>query len=1028
MNLGIPPSSLIKDLSESIPENYREIYSNASTYRQQIILLHSLSTQENLTKLIKLFKETKLTQECQIFLIKVFRNIAGFHTNLCPLSEVTLLLAQINLEVISSMNVMIELANFIGFSTRLVFQNQTIFLFPISDDTNHLSPLQWISYYYIIEYMDNPGNDCNEIQNNEIVLLFKTKHFLPIFNVSFRAFASDSQIEYCVRLLHRCILFCRNHTFRNCFESDPITTHILSSIQDENIFQQFLHYASICPPPISSDIMHIVVDLLEISPTNDSSSGQLFTYIISFSTQIFQVTSFRPYPENVNVFRSIFSSFPNTPEVMLLCQEFAQNVLSFIIETFSTNYSFAFDFLFSAIKLFNNIYLYLSRESPLFDCFSNLLHVFIDSTLSKSDTNAQDVFQSLFINSQVRKRSKSLINFLLALSTEKSDEYITYIAETLMNMSGEPFTPILNLKIGFLIFICRLIFKVKSFDYRKPPNNLIFEACFQYFVMVNDSIEEYNKSLDIPYVAECSALFYLKSFMKMYLITKDFEKSIPVMEPFDSPKAVIIFLFQRFWKDTLNEICQWKSKKCLKVFLELGVKNRIIYDFIFSAGYPQEFLENYLAYPCRKFIYYTVICIMHLSPETRVQFFQSLENFFRTEKDLESLTKLFKMFSSGFCYTDDPRRWRTIYRYLHNHFLSICIEVSPNPAFFKSVSTLISKLVFTIPSSSPFSSKEPHRFLMTRNIMTICSNLLTSITPLLNEIPIDNSIYEKVFFADIIDSKPISLSETHKIGISDSKLKIQRTPMADTSKLQQTQFENWNKITLIIQIAKCMLSSSIPNFEIMEVYNDTCIFAFFEKLIEAISKTSLLSLIPNSHFMLELSEWLQIFVSNFSNVIMKTPIFSKFTLDFLRCAFLSNLNEVVNRCCHILCLLIQRFTNPEEIDMLKGHFVFAFNTALNMRGCTTAIEFVFEFTRIDPIFVSQIAQLIEQNLQNEFSRGVFHQSFCKLWEDLNLEKESTGNNRQKVMLIFNSFIDSITPHSIKLYVLPCFADYFDFKI
>ena len=356
MNLGITPSSLIKDLSESIPENYREIYSKASTYRQQIILLNSLSTQENLTKLIKLFKETKLTQECQLFLIKIFRNIAGFHMNLCPLSEVTLLLSQINLEVISSMNVMIELANFIGFSTRLVFQNQSNFLFPISDDTIQLSPLQWISYYFIIEYMDNPGNDCNEIQNNEIVLLFKTKHFLPIFNVSFRAFASNSQIDYSVRLLHRSIQFCRDHTFRNCFESDPIATHILSSIQDENIFQKFLYYASRCPPPISSDIMHIVVDLLEISPTNDSLSGQLFTYIISFSTQIFQVTSFGSYTENVNVFRSIFSSFPNTPEVMLLCEEFAQNVLSFIIETFSTNYSFAFDFLFSAIKLFNNIY------------------------------------------------------------------------------------------------------------------------------------------------------------------------------------------------------------------------------------------------------------------------------------------------------------------------------------------------------------------------------------------------------------------------------------------------------------------------------------------------------------------------------------------------------------------------------------------------------------------------------------------------------------------------------------------------
>lgn len=1028
---------------QSVQENFTLLssgndlvsFNQAKTWRKGVI-----SNKDNIFLLIKFFQEYQIQPECQIFIIKMIRDMIDSYLHSLPLSQIGLMLSQTNPEILNNPSVTLILGNLIGYIARFVYQNEHSFIFEIGEDQKTCTKLQWAIYHDIVEYMDQPKTECNEEQNNDIIAHFKSEVLASFFFLSLRAIEIETETKDAIHLLVRCVRFGSSKTKPNFLQLDDAKKEILDILQNEALFDKFIQFALNSNSPLSSDTVDLMSTILN-SMTRFSvhSYLSLIDMIINFCSEILESKNFFKDQSNVNSFKNVFSSFPKTMEVLLKCQQLCLDFLSFIDINLYQNYCLSIDILFSVSSFFESLLPYISKESQLYKNFTNFFNTFIQATLKSLENDPIDTYNSILLDSAMRGELKKLIKNLFNLSGSNKNDCALYICELFNELIESPFNNIINLQLGFLLFVARIAMKNL-----KCESNF-FESIFKLFLSNNDKINEFIQELDEnePFVTELYSLSFLKSFLKLFFSHN--RNCCPEISLFDSPESVVVFIFQRFWNDMINNVCPEKSNSCLRNFIRIGrqkneseeleLENEIenenesneksILDIISVTDYPSNFLDNYLILPPKSIVYKTVVNVMLSSDEIRPRFLQSLEENFVGKEDDESLNKLFKIFSSWFdCYRDS-NSWKTTYLYFITNFTPSCFKASISSPIFISLLKLLYKIIVNLPSSNPFDSNEPYSFEMMNKMMTLLTNITNETTNFLKPIQIDEEIYDTVFVPDTFDSKPISLSEAHKIGLNERQMKMK---MSYSSKAENINEDDaWSNITVIIFIAKSLMKSSISNFGIMELYDDKCIFVFFDSLITALSHTTPISIVSQGEkydiMIQELSELNQVMVDNFRNIVIGNEKFYLFILEFIRITFLSHNSAVITHNCTTLSCFIRGFSKPSEIEILRNHFVLAFNAALYFIDCFSARNFVFEFARIDSQFFAQIGSLIENDLTQEVCKNAFHESFDNLWKGI----ENVKDDNEEVKKCFKHFLDSITPHSIKLYSLPSLSQYFNFR-
>lgn len=1009
-----------------------ESFNQAKMWRKFVI-----SDEKNIFLLINFFQQAELPPGCQIFIIQMIRDIIDLHFNSLPLSEIAVTLSKAEPSILINQAVTRMLGDLIGYTARLVYQNEHFFLFQIPQDQASCTKLQWSILHSVIGYIDQPRSDCNDEQNRQIRSSFKKEVLLTFFYLSLNAIDDKSQTEEAMHLLVECLKFDQNTTkVQFKFSIDETTKKMLDNLQDESLFDKFLDIVKNTKSPLSCDIVELMASILaSLIPSILTEYIQLIEMIIQFCSEILNYPDFFKDRNNINSLKNIFQSFPKTLDSQ--SENFYQlklELFSFLNLNLHENYLLAFDIMLSTSEFFDNTFLYISHESELYENYTNFLETFIETTLQAFQNDPVNVYNSLLLDSAMRKETKDLIKHLFNHSNDKKNDCIAHICELITNLTESPFDHVINLQVGFLLFVTRTAFSKNLVDYKNEPGSLIFSSAFNAFLSTNDNVNEYNQMLEEnePFAIEYHTLAFLKTFSKMFF--PFFEKEIPEMaDLFESPESVVVFVFQRFWNDMINNIYPEKSSYCLRKFITIDRNTEgkpSVLDVISTTDYPNDFLECYLTLPSKSIIYNIVINVMLSSEEVRPNFLESLEANFSEKEDDESLKKLFKIFSSWFDFEKDPEYWKTTYLYFISNFENLCFIASKSSPIFISLLKLMYNIVYYLPTSNPFKMNEPYSFEMMNKMMTLLANITNETSSFLKPIQIDESIYDTVFDADISDSKPITLSEAYETGLNERQMKMKMLCLSKTKNIHED--EAWSFIKIIIFIAKKLLNSSIPNFGIMEIYNDDCIFVFFENLINSISITTIISIVSQEQkyyeMITELSELIRSITLNFQNVVISNELFYKFILEFVRVTFLSHNSDVIKNNCKTLCNLIRGFSKPEEVEILRNHFILAFNAALYSIDCYSAREFVFEFTRCDQQFFAQIEKLIEEDLTQESCRTAFHDSFEELWKNID---EVTADNdedlRKKMSCYFKVFLDSITPHSIKLYTLPSLAQYFDFR-
>ena len=1075
----------------SMPQDINS-YNKAKLTRKKII-----DNKDNLSSLINIFMNTKLQPECQIYILKMIRDMIDIHLNMIQLDQITTSFTQTNLEIVSNSSVISMLGDLMGYSSRLIFQNEMKFIFAISDNVVNCSKLQWDAFYYAIEYIDNGRLDVTDLQNMNIAKAFKQQFLLSFFYLSLRTIDFQLQnqndltnlspdfyyqIDGSIKILLRCLVF-DSASSNKMLKVDSICKTMLNALQDSEIFKKFLIFLTNFKSPISSNILNIIkAILLMISIPSAQDYLQLYDLILELCSNILKINTFFMDEKNIYSFNALLRGFPKNVQVIMKCDKFINELLNFIMFNLTSNYRLAVQMLPGALTFFELAQLNISRNSPSYQLYSDLLGNFIQATMNIFETeDLEAAYDILLLSQSERKETKQILLLLFSLSNSKKNEVILGICDMIAQLTQKQFNMITNVQLGFLLFVVRIEFK-KYLNLQSPT----YFAAFNSFLYTNDKVQNYYDQLkenlpnpDDIFSLEYYSLAFMKSFFKTFISGRFSVDRMPNLDKlFESPEMVVIFIFQRFWSDVINEICPEKAKKCLRKIIDSNsdknisntplrsplnaslttslitplnsplnnalitslsgpLKSSINPQFdsstkdesdnnfepsyslkvISSTDYPSIFLNNYLNYPCKSIIYYTIVNIMICSDATRPLFFNSFEENFLGKTDKDSLKKFFKLLKSWFLSTKQLDKWKQLYLYYDSKFYTMLVEIASRVPEFVYLLKFLNKVTHNMPVSSPFQTNEPFSFRLVRRLTEMLITITKTSYQFLHEIKIDDSIIDTGFISDLYDSKPISLSEAHSIGMNERQTKIKQNQSAT---FVDNWHEAWSLIPMVLEPANDLFKSSIPNFGIMQLYNDQCVFSLFDTIIDAISVTSLLSLLSHQILIANLSEFIFIMMKYFRSSIISNEKFASFIVEFLRISFFSHIRDVLKTTCQTLGLLVRGFTSPQDVIILRQHFILSFNLAIYFADSHTAAEFSLLFAKIDPEFVTNIGKLIEDDLLPEV-RQIFHDNFSKLWTELS---KVDPDDISSLSIVFKNFLSSIAQYSIKLYSLPSLSQYF----
>lgn len=971
---------------------------------------------------IKYLCTEQLDKEEQDFLIQIIQSFIEVHHTRLTLHEIITQLTNIDYSLISCRSISLKLGDLIASIARILYQTENKFVFDISDEVTSCTDLEWSIFYCLIDRMGENRQDCTSDQNREVNSGFSRDYLPSFFRLSIRTIQNSPQES--VHLMLQCFKYPGQVLLSNYNNF-----HIFD---DTDFFNNFIEIATTMTPPASAETVQIIHQITKPFHYAIPEFNQLHDNVCSFIISIFQCGEFFNYDSNICSLNTFISEIKMVTH-NCCWQAIIGPLIDFVNFVIENRFEIAIATLPSFSKMLSTYPLSI-KEKDFKESFSILLSTFLEKAL-KHLFNIPQMFESL--TSDI-KPMKNCLMFLWGMTGNEMEKTAEYVAQTMNEIYQDEFTIQANYPLCFLILMAKVImvnskgFKSKVAENNEyNPTDIVMDTVFQIVMKTQEYYEEYRLTLiQIDKDENRLEYFIIKffsSFIKKYICKKSnncASTKFPIISNFESANQVTLFIFQRILMDMQNNLCYTYAKRAIIKFVDANNQHSSTIECFLETDYPQTLFDDYLNLPCKSTIYYVLVKIMFCDAELYKSFLQSLQdNFAGKYDDEDEMKKLFKILACLFKTATKDDEWQNLYLYFSSTFSDICIKCTEANSW-PELLRFICKLVITLPSSNPFSTNTPHALRLFKFLVQLLTTLSRHIRQFLSPIEVDNAIFESAFnISEFFESKPISLSESHDIGFDKKLMKMHSGRFSLFISQKSDTDKYWEYIVIVLTSAANLIKSPFPNYGILEMYNDRCVYDLFNEIIAAINSTTIISIHSYPSLVVKLSDYLAKMTSYFHSEIINNKNYFEFVRTITRMQFLSHDLEVLNNT-HIALIRMIEFFEPEVIMAFRGHFILSLNLTMYCCECSSASEFILDYFILDQEFVKSIGEMIANELETPDIRKQFIENYDSLMD--NTPKSHIQEEFNKWNKMFSLYQSKICPLHIKLYCLPSLSNYFVF--
>ena len=325
------------------------------------------------------------------------------------------------------------------------------------------------------------------------------------------------------------------------------------------------------------------------------------------------------------------------------------------------------------------------------------------------------------------------------------------------------------------------------------------------------------------------------------------------------------------------------------------------------------------------------------------------------------------------------------------------------------------QMMASLPRSNPFKTTRPDSMRLFKFFMTVFRHVGEQLSSILTPIVVDERFFDGAFIVTDFAGEQISLADGHQLDGSMSQEKMKCTQdIALIKKAEKDKDDyGWSILEILISCANYLLGSPFPNFGVLALFNDTCIFDLMGVFADCLGKTSTVSITTRPDLFKSLVQFTVTMCQYFRLVILQNQAYFDFVSRVLLLTFISPEQEVVKNGCLGLRYLIvgDSVLDPipkSEAVKFHRHFVLSLNVVMQPFACAEASEVVHYFAKIDSGFAFQIGERIKSGLESETLKESFAEAYSHILGD------DPGS--------FNSRAECL---QIQLCDLPVLGEYFD---
>ena len=481
----------------------------------------------------------------------------------------------------------------------------------------------------------------------------------------------------------------------------------------------------------------------------------------------------------------------------------------------------------------------------------------------------------------------------------------------------------------------------------------------------------------------------IKSFIQVCFIEcnnieKMFEKLNPYLKTINDPlimaREIFLFLFFLLKNNLIS-----KPSKIFKYYF----KSSALSNLLQKTDISDMILQMYNTFPPKSIYYYILIHVFQNNQEKKIILMNSVKNDFNKlfnegqELKEEKIIIFFKIITKLFDSSTTSEKWTELYFFIYDNFSNFIRYISKSEYYLNAlnfvshITTIKNSDKSHLPANNPFPTYQPH------------------------------SLFFFKFFIELL------------INCTENIIK------------SNNENDYMDDFLSIILSTNNLLISPFPNYGILELYDDKCVFNLMN-LIITVTKSNIKLIHEYPNIIYGLIRTANIMVEYFINITINTKEYFNFILQITKiCLLTQNNQDKYEEIFHPLYLLIQNIEDESMIYEFFHHFILAMNLIINNEipsfeeEQSSPIEGFFYYfnSKTNLKYLNQINLEIIEDQSNKERKEIYLRA-CENVFFPDLFDGSKDNELKFCFEITNIFQKDIRILSLKMEYLPHFSKYF----
>ena len=947
-----------------------------------------IGNSQNIYKLIEFLQNQELSPQLIIEILKIIHELLNTYQTAFPLDEIFEMLVQLP---ISDIPLLKTLSDSIVLICVLIYLSENRLLLPITPEKDTVSPLECFVIEGFLEVL--PTCIYDKKKRDQMIKDFKRNYVVNIVQFGIRLM-SKSDING-VSILYSALSFGIDLTKSQTI----VINNLLPLFESEDMFSLFVNLTNSNDFEISRKVIQIITILARgcdkwVRCTKTVANIQFYLKSIFGNEEIFNDQAKVIYIQNLIV--AIQPNYPQCPYDSVI-----QSLYDFCEKKLQTS-PLSIIILYTAIlTMFSNFHssnneFHQHFIKEMIPCF----YQYINIMTRTFDQYPDQAYEIIFESENIKQLITSLKRLLEFTDLSQISDFFHQAFSILFNAEVSLSN---SFKITFLLIAFNTCFLKHNLFLDDKANFVInknsadkkkievfanlFDILFIILSAMKQKMKDYYHLYDSTEYTFLMPRFLLQNILSILQIffsnIKQDKQSLDQISPYlkiaNTNEVIIHDLFDFLLFILFNGFDNHSVSKVIKVFLN----NETLCTAIRQTEFPNQFLENYLSFPCISIYYFILTKIVFNHPEKNEEFLTSLSKHFTQLLSVdngvvsdENVNRFFQVILAFFYAANETNKWYSFFVFLYQTFGETILKISDSsfscfvlPFVYsiteKNGKMLLPKNGINFPKISPYSFRIFHYFTL------LLTNCLKNID--IKPINIDESVFQSAF--------PVS-----DVYFSEfSPFKKENTP--NEGQEHESEEDNWDLFMIDLEAMCNFIESPFPNFGIMEYYQDKCIFEYFNCVIMQASKSSPISLLSLPNYFETLLRFLYLFSFNLPNVVISTESYLSFSLMITKIAFLDNNEENLKRTGQILTELCHCITTSHLPlkRFFEQHFILALNLCMSQQSFPEFESFIYwyisnEFEHVtelnkkiaNGIEPAEVKQIINESLDILIQQGIFN--------------------------------------------------------